>query len=268
MGTFNAGTLNGDPVRFRTTVHGPVVGYATVARPPSVAISSKRSSYGKDVLDQLLFRRLSTGQVHDPSSFFNAAAMTPQTFNSFYIDSKHIAEYTSGRLPLRPANVDPGLPTKGTGQYEWRGFLAEDDHIHGVDPSGGTMVNWNNISAHGFGAADDNWGGNGSVARVDLLNRNLQRLKSGGQVEPGLGGLGDERGRHPGREGDRHRSAATTPARGAAAPSPAGGADAVPAGRLARTMAAAGWTGTSTARSTIRGRRSWTQPGRRSRMRS
>ncbi len=30
MGTFNAGTLNGDPVTFRTTVHGPVVGYAKV----------------------------------------------------------------------------------------------------------------------------------------------------------------------------------------------------------------------------------------------
>ena len=180
MGTFNAGTLNGDAVKFRTTVHGPVVGYAKV-HGTKVAISSKRSSYGKDVLDQLLFRRLSTGQVHDPSSFFNAAALTPQTFNSFYIDSKHVAEYTSGRLPLRPASVDPGLPTKGTGQYEWQGFLAANDHIHGVDPSGGTMVNWNNISAHGFGAADDNWGGNGSVARVDMLNRNLQRLKSGGK---------------------------------------------------------------------------------------
>ena len=43
------------------------------------------------------------------------------------------------------------------------------------------MANWNNISAHGFGAADDNWGGNGSVARVDLLNRNLERLKHHGK---------------------------------------------------------------------------------------
>ena len=41
------------------------------------------------------------------------------------------------------------------------------------------MVNWNNISAHGFGAADDNWGGNGSVARVDMLNRNLAAPESG-----------------------------------------------------------------------------------------
>ena len=177
MGTFNAGTLNGDPVTFRTTVHGPVIGYATV-KGQEVAISYKRSSYGKDVLDQLFFRRLSTGQVDSPQSFFNAASLTPQTFNSFYIDSKHVAEFTSGRLPVRPKTVDPGLPTVGTGSYEWRGFIGKDQHIHGVDPADGTMTNWNNISAHGFGAADDNWGGNGSVARVDMLDQNLSRLKN------------------------------------------------------------------------------------------
>jgi acyl-homoserine lactone acylase PvdQ len=180
MQRFNAGTLNGDPVKFWTTVHGPVVGYATV-HGREVAISSKRSSYGKDVLDQLFFRRLSTGAVHDVGSFYNAAARTPQTFNSFYIDSKHVAEYTSGKLPIRARGVDPGLPTVGTGQYEWRGFLSGANHIHGKDPADGTMTNWNNISAHGFGAADDNWGGNGSVARVDLLDRNLQRLQKNGK---------------------------------------------------------------------------------------
>jgi hypothetical protein len=43
------------------------------------------------------------------------------------------------------------------------------------------MTNWNNIAAHGFGAADNNWGGNGSAARVDLLDRNLARLQQGGK---------------------------------------------------------------------------------------
>ena len=124
MGHFNAGTLNGDPVEFLTTVHGPVEGYATV-NGQKVAISSKRSSYGKDVLDQLLFRRLSKGLVNSPQSFFRAAAKTPQTFNSFYIDNEHVAMYTSGRLPIRHPDVDPGLPTLGTGQYEWRGFLSD-----------------------------------------------------------------------------------------------------------------------------------------------
>jgi acyl-homoserine lactone acylase PvdQ len=180
MQRFDAGSLGGNAVSFLTTVHGPVLGYATV-NGRKVAISRKRSSYGKDVVDQLFFRRLSTGQVHSPRSFFKAASLTPQTFNSFYIDSKHIAEFTSGRLPLRDRNVDPGLPTKGTGQYEWRGFLSAHKHIHGTDPADGTMTNWNNISAHGFGAADDNWGGNGSAARVDLLDKNLARLAHNGK---------------------------------------------------------------------------------------
>jgi acyl-homoserine lactone acylase PvdQ len=180
MEHFNAGTLNGEPVEFDRTVHGPVVGYATV-KGTRVAISQQRSSYGKDTVDQLLFRRLSTGRVHDPRSFFNAVNKTPQTFNSFYIDDKHIAEFTSGKLPVRARGVDPGLLTKGTGKYEWRGFIGKNKHIHGTDPRDGTITNWNNISAHGFGAADNNWGGNGSAARVDLLDFNLERLQRNGK---------------------------------------------------------------------------------------
>lgn len=180
MGTFDAGTLNGQPVTFKTTVHGPVVGYATV-KGVRVAISSKRSSYGEDVLDLLYNRRLSNGSVHDPRSFFKAASKTPQTFNSFYIDDEHVAEYTAGKLPIRPQGVDPGLPTLGTGKYEWNGFLDKGDHPQGIDPKDGTMTNWNNSVAHGFGAADDEFGRNGSAARVDLLNKNLARLQKRGK---------------------------------------------------------------------------------------
>ncbi|MGH2988786.1 MAG: penicillin acylase family protein [Solirubrobacterales bacterium] len=180
MERFDAGTLDGEPVSFLRTVHGPVIGYATV-NGNKVAIAEQRSSYGKDTLDQLFYRRLSTGRVHNPRSFYNAADKTPQTFNSFYIDEKHIAEFTSGKMPLRARGVDPGLVTKGNGKYEWRGFLSRNRHIHGTDPRDGTITNWNNISAHGFGAADDNWGGNGSAARVDLLDYNLNRLKRDGE---------------------------------------------------------------------------------------
>ncbi len=177
MGDFNAGTLNGDPVTFKTTVHGPVVGYATV-KGEKVAISSKRSSYGKDSLDLLYNRRLSNGQVHSAKSFIKAASLTPQTFNSFYMDSQDIAMYTAGLLPIRNKNVDPGLPTLGTGKYEWTGFLDKAGHPQGIDPENGRIVNWNQTTALGFGSADDTWGHNGSVERVDLLNKNLDRLAS------------------------------------------------------------------------------------------
>jgi len=174
MGNFDAGTLNGSPVSFKTTVHGPVVGYATV-KGRTVAVSSKRSSYGKDVLDLLFNRRLSNGSVKNPKTFYEAASKTPQTFNSFYIDNKHVALYTSGKLPIRDKRVDPGLLTKGTGQYEWKGFLSKKGHPHGMDPKSGMMVNWNNSVAHGFGSADDEWGRAGSVERVNMLTRNLKR---------------------------------------------------------------------------------------------
>ena len=180
MGTFNAGTLNGQPVSFKTTVHGPVVGYATVGG-RKIALSSKRSSYGKDVVDLLFNRRLSNGKVKSPKSFYKAAAKTPQTFNSFYIDHKNVAEYTSGRLPIRHRAVDPGLPTKGTGKYEWTGFLADNKHPHGRNPKSGLMVNWNNSVAHKFGSADDQWGRAGTVGRVDLLRKNLYKLKRKGK---------------------------------------------------------------------------------------
>ena len=109
--------------------------------------------------------------------FFNAASKTPQTFNSFYIDTDHVAEYTAGKLPIRHKKVDPGLPTDGTGKYEWEGYLEKKDHPQGIDPEDGTMTNWNESVARGFAAADDNFGRNGSVMRVDLLDENLARLK-------------------------------------------------------------------------------------------
>jgi acyl-homoserine lactone acylase PvdQ len=190
MQRFDAGTITTSAhksfaVRYWTTVNGPVIGYATTTSGTRVAITSKRASYGKDVLDLLFNRQLSDGEVHSPQSFIKAAALTPQTFNSFYLDSKHVAEITTGLLPLRAKGTDPSLPTVGNGKYQWHGFLKTSGHPQGVDPSHtpvkGTMVNWNNNVAHGFGAAPDAFGRSGSVARVSLLNRALtqQRGKSG-----------------------------------------------------------------------------------------
>lgn len=180
MTLFDAGTLDGKAVSFRQTVHGPVVGYATV-NGTRVAITSKRSSRGRDVLDLRLYRDISTGAVKSPQTFFRAAAKSPQTFNSFYIDHRNIAVFTSGRLPIRPAGVDNGLLTDGRGDHEWTGFLAAKDHPQQVNPPTNRIVNWNNNVARGFGAADDEWMRAGAVGRVDLLNDNLDRLAVGGK---------------------------------------------------------------------------------------
>ena len=174
MSHFNAGTLDNQAVEFNSTVHGPVVGYATV-NGRRVAVSRKRSSYLLDGVDLLLFQRLTRGRVPNARAFFRAAAVSPQTFNTFYADSRSVAQITTGRLPVRAPGVDPGLPTDGQGNFEWRGFLNSEAHPHGIVRSG-VLNNWNNKPARDFPAADDQWS-YGSIGRVQLLNDNTARVR-------------------------------------------------------------------------------------------
>ena len=181
MGTFDAGVLKGQnggadtELTYHTTVHGPVVAYAT-SNGAKVALSLARSTRGRELLGAIPFQKMSSGTVHTPQEFFNTMAGFELTFNWFYADSKHIAMYSSGRLPLRAPGVDPGLPTNGNGSYEWRGWLAPMAHPHVVDPPSGAIVNWNNKPAAGFSAADDNFS-YGSIHRVQLLDRGVAATK-------------------------------------------------------------------------------------------
>jgi hypothetical protein len=177
MGTVDAGTIAGSGrVRFHTTVHGPVIGYGKVGG-RTVAVSRKRASYGQDVLWQLGFRDLTTGKVRSAATLRDAMATSPFTFNVGYADDRDIAMYSAGKLPKRDPRVDPRLPTKGTGAYEWKGFLSKAQHPFAVNPPSGTLVNWNNRPAPKWGAADDNWA-YGSVQRVRLLNDGLAKAQT------------------------------------------------------------------------------------------
>jgi acyl-homoserine lactone acylase PvdQ len=171
MQFFDAGSLDGKEITFYRTVHGPVTGYARV-HGRLVALSRKRSSYGRDTLDLLLYRDLTTEHVHNAHQFLRAANQTPQTFNSFYVNDKDVAMFTSGLIPIRPRNVDPALPIDGRGQEEWRGYVSFKNHMQAINPRSGEVVNWNNRMQDGYWAPDDKWS-LGTVHRVQLLLRDL-----------------------------------------------------------------------------------------------
>lgn len=181
MTTFDAGVLRGAPgtpdrrVTFRETVHGPVIGYATVEG-RRVAIAQRRSTRGRELLTAPFFVDLSTNAVRSAKDFLAAAATMELTFNWHYADDRDIAMFTSGRLPVRPSTVDAGLLTKGTGEYEWTGFLPAARHPQAVNPRSGVILNWNNKPAHGFAASDAEWSW-GAVQRVDLLWGAVQRRR-------------------------------------------------------------------------------------------
>jgi acyl-homoserine lactone acylase PvdQ len=174
MGSVDAGTIAGQGrVRYRTTVHGPVTGYATVGG-KAVAISRKRSSFGRDILWQLSFRRATMNRIRGTRSFVDAFATSPFTFNVGYADDRDIAIFSAGRLPQRDRSVDPRLPTRGTGEYEWDGFLPKPKLPQQVNSPRGVLLNWNNKPAPGFAAADNNWS-YGSLHRVALLEAGIAK---------------------------------------------------------------------------------------------
>jgi acyl-homoserine lactone acylase PvdQ len=180
METVRAGTIakGGEKVSvtFRRTEHGPVTGYARVhGSGRLVALARKRSSYGRETLDQIFFRRLTFGRVKSAADFIAAAKTTPQTFNAFYVSGSEIASYTTGRMPVHRRGVNPDLPVDGRGRYEWRGFLAGSRHPQSVNPPSGLLVNWNNKPAPGFPASDGRFGEEGPLTRDRLLLRELAR---------------------------------------------------------------------------------------------
>jgi acyl-homoserine lactone acylase PvdQ len=172
MTVFNAGELvrfdERTPLRFRETVHGPVIGYATARGGARVALALQRSTRGRELRSAGAFYGLDTNRVTSARSFLKNMSGIEFSFDWFYADNRDIAMFSSGRLPVRAPGTDPSLPTVGTGAYEWRGFLTAAQHAQGVDPASGAIVNWNNKPAADVGSADENWA-YGSVQRVQLL---------------------------------------------------------------------------------------------------
>ena len=172
MRRFFAGTLKEPgqpdrPISFSETAHGPVIGYATVGG-KRVAISMQRSTRGRELLSARAFYDLDTAKVTSASSFLKTMNAVEFGFNWFYADDRAIAFFSSGRLPQRAVGTDPALPTVGTGDYDWQGFVPFAGHARAVNPPSGVILNWNNKPAADVGAADSNFS-YGAVQRVELL---------------------------------------------------------------------------------------------------
>lgn len=176
---FDAGTLNGSPVRYPVSVHGPMIGTATSNGQP-IALTNKRSTFTRDGLNLAGLKDMTEGDASTPEKFWEAANKFGFTFNWGYVSDSSVAYFSSGYLPVRVAGLDRRLPTWGTGAYEWQGFLAEADHPHADEGPSGRLLNWNNQSAPGFMHGDGT--PYGSVHRVDLFDQFPAKVKLAGVV--------------------------------------------------------------------------------------
>jgi hypothetical protein len=160
------------------TVHGPVFARATVNGAP-VALALQRSTFFGEIDSAPAFALLNSGQVTSPSSFQQAMNYVTGSFNWLYVDPANVAYFHSGLYPERAPGVDPDLPSWGTGQWEWQGFLSFEEHPRAVNPSKGWITSWNNRPAPAWRAADSNFSF-GAVHRVLSLDERLGPAVAGG----------------------------------------------------------------------------------------
>ncbi|MQA75869.1 MAG: hypothetical protein GEU88_16305 [Solirubrobacterales bacterium] len=165
---FNAGLLNGQPLRYKVSVHGPVFATATVDGEP-YALSRERSTFGRDGLNLAALKDMTEGDASTPQRFWESANKFGFTFNWGYVSRKFTSFFSSGLLPERASGLDRRLPTLGDGRFEWQGFLSEKEHPHDRSGPRGLLLNWNNQSAPGFMHGDDE--PYGSVQRVELFDQ-------------------------------------------------------------------------------------------------
>jgi penicillin amidase len=175
---------NGSPVtvEFLYTVHGPVF-YVDEAN--HVAFSKKLSCREGFLQGITSFYNLMKAET--VNDFNKAAKLSDMSINYFFANvDGDIAYYHLGLHPVRAKGVDVRLPTPGTGEFEWQGFIPKSQNPHQSNPAQGYFVNWNNQPEPGWGHGDlattDLWGGWGADSRVTNLIRLVEdqaKLDSG-----------------------------------------------------------------------------------------
>lgn len=188
------------------TVHGPVVGRGKIGTKP-VAVSRKRSTYLKELDPGVSILKLNRNEVRDPQAFVDTFEESHNlSTNWVWIDKDDIAYVHGGLYPIRPDSVHPDFPVWGTGAWEWEQNPDGSDkyldvHPHGINPTRGYEVSWNNRPAPDWSASDSQWGWS-ALYRADLLEDQIQ-AQAPGTITPvkmvqmmEQAGLSDLRGTH------------------------------------------------------------------------
>jgi len=119
MERIDAGTISkgGKTVRaiFYRSVHGSLVGYARVPGSDRLAaVTQRRSSYGRDTVDQLF------NQTPRASS---APRSSRRDVQLVLREREGVGVLHVGPAAAAPPRGDLRLPTDGSGSYEWTGIL-------------------------------------------------------------------------------------------------------------------------------------------------
>ena len=155
-------------VRFRRTVHGPVIGYARVAgtRARRSRCRAERSSAGRETTDQIFFQRpdvrprAQRRRLHPRRRRPRRRRSTRSTPTRRTSRSSPPAACRCGRR-ASTATCRSTAAAGSSGRATWRAAQAPAGH----QPVSGLLVNWNNKPAKDFPAGDEPLGRGRHAAR-------------------------------------------------------------------------------------------------------
>lgn len=167
------------------TVHGSIVSWD---KTHNIAYSARFAERGHELDNWVAVVEMQRAQsLHDFET--KGIARTSTDFGVCYGDEQgQIGFWETGLQPIRSPQADPRLPTPGTGEYEWQGFLPVAERPHMLNPKQGYIHAWNSKpttwSREGdegrFGATFRTWLGNRlgaashSVTLLDMEDYNRQ----------------------------------------------------------------------------------------------
>ncbi|MCG7333707.1 penicillin acylase family protein [Sporosarcina sp. ACRSM] len=125
---------------FYRTVHGPVI---SIDEEQQIAYSKAWAFRGTEATSMAAF--MEANFAKNRNQFEQAASKFTMSLNWYYVSKNgDIGYYHVGKYPIRNAQIDERIPTPGTGEYEWEGFLPFKENPQVVNPKNGYVVNWNN----------------------------------------------------------------------------------------------------------------------------
>ncbi len=122
------------------TVHGPVIAWDVEHQ---TAYTLRHALQGAEMQDWVC--NLEWDRAKGLAQFEKSIPLCASSTNIQYGDEDgHIAHWHAARLAIRPKGPDPRLPTPGTGEYEWQGWVPFAEWSKIKDPAEGYLHVWNN----------------------------------------------------------------------------------------------------------------------------
>jgi penicillin amidase len=134
------------------TIHGPVIAWDVEN---GTAYSQQMGVHGRELDTWIAFAEMGRAKSLTEFKEKGVDRLGWNLGACYGGEDGTIAYFEAGALPKKAAGVDPRLPTPGTGEYEWTGFLPPAEKPQMINPRQQYFMSWNS-KATGWSQEGDN----------------------------------------------------------------------------------------------------------------